>query len=145
MKRMPHSAKNPPAGPLAEAFYQAHRRLAEMLEHQAVWPIHEPRQAERAIDTSYVKKKEIPRLKEEELANADTFAQRDRLCRQLAQECYNEAQQMWRLKSHKGYERWMKLAHKYIDLSFKPKRLEELEQIRRALAEVKQRQQQVEP
>jgi hypothetical protein len=83
---------------------------------------------------------EIFFLKKDALVGAETFTQRDLIARLLAQECYAQAQQCRHLKSKRGYERWMKLVHRYLDLALKPKRLRELEDIRRELAQMKRQQ-----
>lgn len=100
-----------------------------------------PLQAERAAQGILFKEKETLSLQPQALVDAATFGQRDLLGRLLAMEAYEEAQRCRRLKSHKGYERWLKMVYRFLDFSLKPKRLEELEAIRKELFAIKAAQQ----
>jgi hypothetical protein len=71
----------------------------------------------------------------DQILRAETWPERDRLLRSLAAKCYDVA------NAYEGEPekqlKWMRMVAKLLGLSFVPKRLEDLELIKRELAEVK--------
>lgn len=77
------------------------------------------------------------KVRSDDFQRADSYASRDFLCRLMAAECFDLAE---RFKSE-GDERlslqYMKLAAKLLGLSLRPKKLSDLEEIKKALAKSK--------
>lgn len=71
----------------------------------------------------------------DKILNAETWPERDRLLRSLAAKCYDVA------NAYEGEPdkalKWMRLVAKLLGLSFVPKRLEDLELIKKEIGEVK--------
>jgi hypothetical protein len=59
------------------------------------------------------------------------------MCRLLAAECYGLANKCRKNAEDKLSLQYMKLAAKLLGLSLRPKKLDDLEQIKKALAELK--------
>jgi hypothetical protein len=76
------------------------------------------------------------RLKGRDFKNAESFAERDRICRLFAAECYDLAVKFSDAGKIKVSLQYAKLAAKLLGLSLKPKKLQDLEEIKKALAEL---------
>ena len=77
------------------------------------------------------------KVQSEDFSRADSYEARDYLCRLLAAECFEVADRF----KDEGDERltlqYMKLAAKLLGLSLRPKKLSDLEEIKRALDKLK--------
>ena len=76
------------------------------------------------------------KLEKKDFVNAESFAARDKICRIFASECFELAQKFAK-KDKKLSLQYMKLAAKLLGLSLRPKKLEDIEAIKKALAELK--------
>lgn len=78
------------------------------------------------------------KVRGDDFPRADSYAARDYLCRLLAAECFELAE---RFKTE-GEERlslqYMKLAAKLLGLSLRPKKLGDLDEIKKAIAKLKE-------
>jgi hypothetical protein len=81
----------------------------------------------------------IRRLKKRDFVDAETFTARDKICRVFAAECFEKAQELANRAQPKEKLslQYMKLAIKLFGLSFKPKKLEDIEAIQKAVADLK--------
>jgi hypothetical protein len=82
----------------------------------------------------------IRKLKKRDFVDAETFADRDKLCRVFAAECFEKARKLANYRPHpreKMSLQYMKLAIKLFGLSFKPKKLQDIEVIQKAVADLK--------
>jgi len=77
------------------------------------------------------------RLDKGKIARAESFSERDEIARLLAAECYEIALHWRRQKKYKLELQWMKLAARLLNLSLRPKRLADLDEIKKALADLK--------
>lgn len=93
----------------------------------------EKTRAERAIIRRRTKTKTRMR---DQIIHAETWPERDRLLRSLAAKCYSVANSFSETDPDKMLK-WMRLVSKLLGLSFTPKRLEDLEFIKKEMAEVK--------
>jgi len=75
-----------------------------------------------------------------DFANAYSYIARDEICRLLAEECYELAKKfmMGQNPKHKLALQYMKLAAKFLGLSLKPKKLSDLEEIKKALGKMRE-------
>jgi len=71
----------------------------------------------------------------DQILHAQTWPERDQLLRSLAAKCYDVAN-TYKDEPDKALK-WMRLVAKLLGLSFVPKRLEDLELIKKEVAEVK--------
>jgi len=71
----------------------------------------------------------------DQILHAQTWPERDQLLRSLAAKCYDVAN-AYKNEPDKALK-WMRLVAKLLGLSFVPKRLEDLETIKKEVAEVK--------
>ena len=71
----------------------------------------------------------------DKILNAETWPERDQLLRSLAAKCYDVANEC-KSEPDKALK-WMRLVAKLLGLSFVPKRLEDMELIKKEIAEVK--------
>ena len=88
-----------------------------------------------AIELRRIKKEHF--IKAEDFVKAESFGDRDKVCRILAAECFQLAQKFSKGKKQKLSLQYMKLAAKLLGMSLKPKKLEDIEAIKKALAELK--------
>jgi ribosomal protein L29 len=68
---------------------------------------------------------------------AESWSERDKLCRRLASHCYQTAHWFEKNGDHKQAAKWMNLALRFLRLSMDPKSKEDLELVKKELAEVK--------
>jgi len=71
----------------------------------------------------------------DQILHAQTWPERDKLLRSLAAKCYDVAN-AYKNEPDKALK-WIRLVAKLLGLSFVPKRLEDLELIKKEVAEVK--------
>jgi hypothetical protein len=72
----------------------------------------------------------------DQIVHADTWPERDRLLKSLAAKCYEVANGFIESDADKALK-WMRVVAKLLSLSFVPKRLEDLELLKKEVAEVK--------
>ena len=77
------------------------------------------------------------KLKKKDFVNAESFAARDKICRVFAAECFELAQKFAKQGNEKLSLQYTKLAAKLLGLSLRPKKLEDIEMIKKALADLK--------
>jgi len=80
------------------------------------------------------------KLDKRKIARAESFSQRDEIARLLAAESYEIALHWRKQKKYKLELQWMKLAARLLNLSLRPKRLADLDEIKRVLSEIKKQQ-----
>jgi len=68
---------------------------------------------------------------------AESFADRDMVCRIFAAECYDLAKKFADAGQLKVSLQYAKLAARLLNMSIRPKRLQDLEEIKKVLAELK--------
>jgi hypothetical protein len=74
------------------------------------------------------------------IAKADTWSQRDRLCRRLSSFCYSLAKDFLKAKDFKNAQKWMNLSLRYLRLSMHPKEQfseEELQKLKDMVEEIR--------
>ncbi len=76
------------------------------------------------------------KLEGKDFVDAESFAARDKICRIFASECFELAQKLEK-KNKKLSLQYMKLAAKLLGMSLRPKKLEDIEAIKKALADLK--------
>jgi hypothetical protein len=79
----------------------------------------------------------VRKVDPEDFAKAQSYLARDKISRLLAAECYALAAKFRDEGKEKLALQYMKLATKLLGLSLRPKRLSDLDQIKRALKELK--------
>ena len=72
----------------------------------------------------------------DQIIHAESWPERDRLLKSLAAKCYEVANSFMEADPDKALK-WMRLVSKLLSLSFVPKRLEDLELVKKEVAEVK--------
>jgi hypothetical protein len=77
------------------------------------------------------------KLSGKDFVKAESFGDRDKICRIFAAECYELAKQFAEKKKEKLSLQYAKLAARLLNLSLRPKRLQDLEEIKKVLAELK--------
>jgi hypothetical protein len=77
------------------------------------------------------------KLETKDFVDAESFAARDKICRVFAAECFELAQKLKKKGEKKLSLQYMKLAAKLLGQSLRPKKLEDIEAIKKALAELK--------
>jgi hypothetical protein len=78
------------------------------------------------------------RLDKKSFIDAESFAARDKICRIFAAECFELSQKFARQGEEKLSLQYMKLAAKLLGLSLRPKKLSDIEEIKKALAKLKE-------
>jgi len=81
--------------------------------------------------------KELEKLEGKDFVKAESFSERDRISRIFAAECYELAKKFAKEQKHRLSLQYMKLACKLLNMSLRPKKLSDLEEIRKVLAQVK--------
>jgi hypothetical protein len=71
------------------------------------------------------------------IVSSETWTERDRVCRRLAKFCFDLAKYFLRIKDYRDAQRWMALSHCYLKLAMDPKKLQDMDQIEKELAELK--------
>jgi hypothetical protein len=77
------------------------------------------------------------RVQERDFIVAESYVARDKISRAMAAECYGLAEKLRREGEAKLSLQYMKLAAKLLGLSLRPKKLSDLDEIKRALAKLK--------
>jgi hypothetical protein len=77
------------------------------------------------------------KLKGKDFVDAESFKARDKIMRIFAAECFELAQKFAEQKKEKLALQYMKLASKLLGLSLRPKKLSDLDEIKKALAKLK--------
>ena len=77
------------------------------------------------------------KLKAKDFVNAESFKTRDEIMRVFAGECYELAEEFAKQNKQKLSLQYAKLAAKLLGLSLRPKKLSDLDEIKRVLAELK--------
>jgi hypothetical protein len=72
-----------------------------------------------------------------DFVNAESFAARDKICRVFAAECFELAKRFAEQGEDKLSLQYTKLAAKLLGQSFRPKKLADIEEIKKALADLK--------
>ena len=88
-------------------------------------------------ETYRVFRRVAKKLEKKDFVGAESFAARDKICRVFASECFELAQKLARQGEDKLSLQYMKLATKLLGLSLRPKKLEDIEAIKKALAKLK--------
>ena len=73
-------------------------------------------------------------VQSEDFTRAKSYVARDKVCRMLASECYELAQRFAQEKKYKCSLQYMKLAAKLLGMSLRPKKLSDLDAIKKTLA-----------
>lgn len=90
-----------------------------------------------AQETYHVFRRITKKLQKKDFIQAESFAARDKICRVFAAECFELAQKFAREGEEKLSLQYIKLAAKLLGLSLRPKKLEDIEAIKKALAKLK--------
>jgi hypothetical protein len=77
------------------------------------------------------------KLKAEDFVDADSFKARDEVMRVFAAECFELAQKLAEQRKERLALQYAKLSAKLLGLSLRPKKLSDLDEIKKALAELK--------
>ncbi len=109
---------------LEKIFYESMSLIADVTEPTIAKPMIIPRKLSRT------------RLKDQ-ILHAQTWPERDQLLRSLAAKCYDVANNLAQEGSTEQSLKWLKLVARLLGLSFTPKKLEDLEAIKKELEEVK--------
>jgi uncharacterized protein YabN with tetrapyrrole methylase and pyrophosphatase domain len=78
------------------------------------------------------------KVRGEDFPRADSYAARDYLCRLLAAECFELGERFKAEGEDKLSLQYMKLTAKLLGLSLRPKKLGDLDEIRKAIAKLKE-------
>jgi hypothetical protein len=70
----------------------------------------------------------------EDFTRAESYVARDEICRMLAGECYELAQRFAQEGKHKCSLQYMRLSAKLLGMSLRPKKLSDLDEIKKTLA-----------
>ncbi|MDH5483361.1 MAG: hypothetical protein OEY22_10890 [Candidatus Bathyarchaeota archaeon] len=73
------------------------------------------------------------KLQGRDFVKAESFQARDKICRVFAAECFELAENFAKQKKQKLALQYMKLSCKLLNLSLRPKKLADLEEIKKAL------------
>jgi hypothetical protein len=85
----------------------------------------------------------VPKHLGRAIAQAETWPERDLVCRRASSVCYERANAFYNRGDYKNAYKWMSLAHKYYKLAMDPKKQiteEELQHIEDMLEEIKGKQ-----
>lgn len=85
------------------------------------------------------RRKKTKRIKDR-IVHADSFTERDEVVRSLAGRAYEVALKFEDEGNREQQLKWLKLVARLLELSFEPKKLADLEEIKKALAEIKKQQ-----
>ena len=80
------------------------------------------------------------RLSEEKIVKAESFSDRDKIARLLAAYSYDMAMKFAEKQKYKLHLQWMKLAARLLNMSLKPKKLADLDEIKKVVAQIKREQ-----
>lgn len=90
-----------------------------------------------AQETYRIFRRVTKKLQKKDFVEAESFAARDKICRVFAAECFELAQKFAGEGEEKLSLQYIKLAAKLLGLSLRPKKLEDIEAIKKALAKLK--------
>ncbi len=90
-----------------------------------------------ADETFNVFQRIAKKLQMKDFVNAESFAARDKICRVFAAECFELAKRFAEQGESKLSLQYTKLAAKLLGQSFRPKKLADIEEIKKALADLK--------
>jgi len=85
------------------------------------------------------RRKKTKRIKDR-IVQADSFTERDEVVRSLAGRAYEVALKFEEEGDREQQLKWLKLVARLLELSLEPKKLADLEEIKKALAEIKREQ-----
>jgi len=85
------------------------------------------------------RRKKTRRIKDR-IVQADSFTERDEVVRSLAGRAYEVALKFEEEGDREQQLKWLKLVARLLELSLEPKKLADLEEIKKALAEIKREQ-----
>ena len=77
------------------------------------------------------------KLQKKDFVSADSFADRDRVCRVFASECFELSQKFAKKDDEKFSLQYAKLAARLLGLSLRPKKMSDLDEIKKAIAKLK--------
>jgi len=77
------------------------------------------------------------KLKKRDFVAAESFAARDEVCRVFAAECFALSKSFAKAGNEKLSLQYAKLAARLLGLSLRPKKLADLDELKKALAELK--------
>ena len=77
------------------------------------------------------------KLKKKDFVAAESFAARDEVCRVFAAECFDLAKKFAATGNEKYSLQYAKLAARLLGLSLRPKKLADLDELKKALAKLK--------
>jgi len=80
------------------------------------------------------------RLSDEKIVKAESFSDRDKIARLLAAYSYDMAMKFAEKQKYKLHLQWMKLAARLLNMSLKPKKLADLDEIKKVVAQIKREQ-----
>src|SRR3972149_4040534 len=81
--------------------------------------------------------RKLRKLKKKDFVKAESFAARDEVCRVIAAECFDLSKKFAANGDEKLILQYAKLAARLLGLSLRPKKLSDLDEIKKALAELK--------
>ena len=77
------------------------------------------------------------KLKKKDFVDAESFADRDHVCRVFAAECFELAKKFAEEGNEKYSLQYAKLAARLLGLSLRPKKMSDLDEIKKAIAKLK--------
>jgi hypothetical protein len=77
------------------------------------------------------------KLRKKDFVDAESFADRDKVCRVFAAECFELARHFAKIGNEKFSLQYAKLAARLLGLSLRPKKMSDLDEIKKALAKLK--------
>jgi hypothetical protein len=80
---------------------------------------------------------ELPKHLNRAIIAAETYSERDLLCRRLSSYCYGLSRLFMKNQDHKNATKWMTLALRFLRLSLDPKKLQDMDRMEKELAELK--------
>lgn len=86
----------------------------------------------------------LPKHLDRAIQNAESWDDRDKLCRRLASQCYKTAQWFMKSGDYKQGTKWMNLVLRFLRLSMDPKAKEDVDRVEKELAELKTQMSQLE-
>jgi hypothetical protein len=118
--------------------YPALESFAKILEN-------EPKPPRNAIKFR-IPNSELPKHLDRAIIAAETYTERDQLCRRLSSYCYKISKMFLSQQNYQQAHRWMTLSLNYLHLSMDPKKMQmdekfeaELEEFRKEIEEAKRK------
>lgn len=78
------------------------------------------------------------KLKKRDFVKAETFAARDEVCRVFSAECFELSQHFAKLGEEKLSLQYAKLAARLLGLSLRPKKMSDIDEIKKAIAKLEE-------